>query len=148
MNKDLEKIIKEIECYQNEDMCLIMLSQKENKALLDYITNLQQENDNMEKIIKRNKYKKRILELEEACSFLQQENERLKEQSKKDNHILGCNFASKDKYKQRYEDYKSRCEKAIEMLKEIHKILPGTYNQLLIEITQTLNILQNGSDSQ
>lgn len=33
MNKDLEKIIKEIECYQNEDMCLIMLSQKENKAL-------------------------------------------------------------------------------------------------------------------
>jgi len=29
---------------------------------------------------------------------------------------------------------------------EIHKILPGTYNQLLIEITQTLNILQNGGE--
>ncbi len=52
-----------------------------------------------------------------------------------------------DKLYREKEDYKSRCEKAIETLKEIHKILPGTYNQLLIEITQTLNILQNGSDS-
>lgn len=42
MNDELKKIIKEIECYQNEDMCMIMLSQKENKALLDYINNLQQ----------------------------------------------------------------------------------------------------------
>lgn len=51
MNKDLEKIIKEIECYQNEDMCIIMLSQKENKALLDYITNLQQENERLKEYV-------------------------------------------------------------------------------------------------
>lgn len=62
MNKDLEKIIKEIECYQNEDMCLIMLSQKENKALLDYITNLQQENERLKE------EKQRLLyNLEKVC---------------------------------------------------------------------------------
>lgn len=76
---------------------------------------------------------------------LQNENERLK------NSIDWW----KDRFfgQQEYDDshritaieYKKRIEKAVEMLKEIYRILPGTYNQLLIEISQTLNILQNGS---
>ena len=42
MNDEIQEILKEIECYKNEELCLILLSQKENKALLDYISNLQQ----------------------------------------------------------------------------------------------------------
>lgn len=76
MNKDLKKIIKEIECYQNEDICLIMLSQKENKALLDYITNLQQENHELKS--KLECYENGVYFSSEV-DRLQQENERLKE---------------------------------------------------------------------
>ena len=42
MNDEIKEILKEIECYKNEELCLILLSQKENNALLDYISNLQQ----------------------------------------------------------------------------------------------------------
>lgn len=79
MNKEIIKIIKNIRSYENEELCLIILSQKENKALLNYITNLQEENkflklDNPEmniehfRIIKENKRK---------IDNLREENERL-----------------------------------------------------------------------
>ena len=96
------------------------------KKLLDYITNLQQDyeranqyidfyKDLVNKQSKRNSRQRLANQKQQELILkLQQENERLKMQVKKDNHILGCNFASKDKYKQRYEDYKSRCEKASE----------------------------------
>lgn len=81
-----------------------------------------------------------------------EENERLKEQSKKDNHILGCNFASKDKYKQRYDDYKSRCEKAISKIKLLGKYdgecCTRNFKMMSADFNDLLNILQNGSDSQ
>lgn len=121
MNKDLEKIIKEIECYQNEDMCLIMLSQKENKTLLDYITNLQQENHELK--------------------------------SKLECYENGVYYSSKvDELEQENEDYKSRCEKAIEYNKEIVnnyleedncEYCDGRY----ATAKHNLNILQNGSEN-
>lgn len=100
--------------------------------ILDLITNLQHQISLMKEDIREGK---------EINGELQQENKRLKEDLKGQENLTLSYCKSE-------QDYKSRCEKAIEMLKEIHKILPGTYNQLLIEITQTLNILQNGSDSQ
>lgn len=44
MNKEIKEIIKEIASYENEEMCMILLSQKQNKALINYISNLGQEN--------------------------------------------------------------------------------------------------------
>lgn len=51
---------------------------------------------------------------------LQKENVELKDTIKKDNHLLGCNFSKKDKYKQERDIYKQRNEKAIEYIKS-HK---------------------------
>ena len=114
MNKDLKKIIKEIECYQNEDMCLIMLSQKENKALLDYITNLQQENHELK--------------------------------SKLECYENGVYYSSKvDELEQENEDYKSRCEKAIEYINKQNDWVKNIRYKLL-KTEDLLNILQNGSD--
>lgn len=57
MSDEVKEIIKEIECFQNEEVCLIVLSQKENKALLNYITNLQQRIDKAIEYIQNNKEK-------------------------------------------------------------------------------------------
>lgn len=38
-------IIENIKSYENEECCIIVLNQKENKALLKYITELQKENE-------------------------------------------------------------------------------------------------------
>lgn len=150
----------------------------EAKQIEDYITNLQQENHNLKSQLECYEngvyYSSKVDELQQINNNqakrnsrqrlanqkqqdlilnLQRENERLKEQAKKDNHILGCNFASKDKYKQRYEDYKSRCKKAIEYNKEIVdnyleeddcEYCDGRY----ATAKHNLNILQKGSDSQ
>ena len=79
MNDEIKEILKEIECYQNEDMCIIMLSQKENKALLDYITNLQQENERLKHQLKvqedltiKNRLRKHIYKsrCEEAIEYV------------------------------------------------------------------------------
>ncbi len=86
MNNELKKIIKEIECYQNEDMCMIMLSQKENKALLDYITNLQQENNNL---------KTSLDESQEVVNDLQQRIEKAVEYIKVE---CMCNYGLDDTY--------------------------------------------------
>lgn len=45
MNNDIKEILREIKSYENEEMCIIVLTQQENIALLDYITNLQEERD-------------------------------------------------------------------------------------------------------
>lgn len=50
MNKEINKIIEEIKSYENEEMCMILLSQKQNKALLKYITNLQEENKQLKEL--------------------------------------------------------------------------------------------------
>lgn len=51
MNDEIKEILKEIECYRNEELCLIFLSQKKNNALLDYISNLENYKSRCEKAI-------------------------------------------------------------------------------------------------
>lgn len=74
-----------ISCGEND----YLLTNDEIKVLLNYITNLQKEN------------------------------EELKDTIKKDNHLLGCNFSKKDKYKQERDIYKQRNEKAVEFVKSM-----------------------------
>lgn len=81
----------------------------EIKILLNYITNLQKEKQSL-----KNNYN----DNEQAIHKIMKENEELKDTIKKDNHILGCNFSKKDKYKEERDIYKQRNEKAIEYIKE------------------------------
>lgn len=54
MNDEIKNIINNIKSYENEELCLIFLSQKENKALLNYITNLQERKDKAIEYINKN----------------------------------------------------------------------------------------------
>lgn len=109
--------------------------------LFNYITNLQQENDNMEKIIKQNKYKKRILELEEGCSFLKQENERLKETLEEDDETLEKTFKL-------VAQLCLRIDKTINILNNIYMLENVTIsNNAVEEIDMAINILQKGGDN-
>ena len=127
MNDEIRGILKEIECYQNEDICLIMLSQKENKALLDYITNLQQENESL----------KEQLEYLRSGEYLNQVkwerdlNENL-------NQTMSIELIN----------YKSRCEKAIEYIKDTTFFgLRSGKTFMSKYLNDLLSILQNGSDN-
>lgn len=94
------------------------------KTLLDYITNLQQENETRQQDINNLTYQ---------LAKIKQENERLKEY-----YELMVQFNEKNL--DRFCDYKSRCEKAIEYIENPrHEMSVLTYQNLL-------NILQNGSD--
>ena len=117
----------------------------EAKKIEDYITNLQQYyKDNV------NRYE----ELIEKYSNLQQENERLKKYEKgycflKEN----CMMCSADKeIKLELEDYKYRCEKAIEYINKLYNLYyeQGINFEIMYksQVDNLLNILQNGSDSQ
>ena len=127
MNDEIRGILKEIECYQNEDICLIMLSQKENKALLDYITNLQQENESL----------KEQLEYLRSGEYLNQVkwerdlNENL-------NQTMSIELIN----------YKSRCEKGIEYIKDTTFFgLRSGKTFMSKYLNDLLSILQNGSDN-
>lgn len=80
------------------------LSYEETHLLLDYITNLQQENHELKSKLECYEngayYSSKVDELE-------QENERLKEKTKEQSLLL----IDYQDMEQRYNDYKSRCEK-------------------------------------
>lgn len=123
-------------CYSWEQLSL----------LLDYITNLQQENHELKSKLECYEngvyYSSKVDELE-------QENERLKETNVYCNRT-DCVGRIKDSRKynsiyQEKEDYKSRCEKASEYIKEHYPT--STINDQ-DDKYNLLNILQNGSDSQ
>ena len=42
MKDQIKEILREIKSYENEDVSIVVLSQKENKALLNYLNNLQE----------------------------------------------------------------------------------------------------------
>ena len=103
---------------------------KEIKEILDYID---------DRIIPNEKWDK----IKDYITNLQQENERLKEELK-NRPIVDFTF---DVYKE-LEDYKSRCEKAVEYIKEHIRIddeYPSYMEMLVEEKNELLNIL-NGSD--
>lgn len=45
-------IIENIKSYENEECCIIVLNQKENKALLCYINNIKKENELLKEELK------------------------------------------------------------------------------------------------
>lgn len=168
MNDEIKEILDELDWYikqpNNQDINgeyepPMELSQEEAKDIYDYITNLQQSLKDMTDI---------NLENEKELTNLQQENERLKETNVYCNRT-DCIGRIKDSRKydsvyQEKEDYKSRCEKAIEQAKEkikryesyINDLKKGNYpsptirqerQELIFRIREQkdlLNILQNG----
>lgn len=122
---------------------------KDLEVLLDYITNLQQDNEILAKRINELKNIK-----DERFYNLQQENERLKERvaylersnNRREDTIIGLRFEVAEQ-----EDYKSRCEKASEKLGNYkHYSTPteeqNSENEDIVD--SALNILQNGSDEE
>ena len=137
MNDEIREIVKQIECYRNEELCLIFLSRKESNALLDYIANLQQENEYLKK---QNDEKTKIgvadhkyaSQMEEKAILLQQENQILHENNQNMQEEMAKVWEENERLKEELfksvnntnksieltEDYKSRCEKINEILKE------------------------------
>ena len=142
MNNEIKEILDRIETASEIFDCL--LKPEECTELLDFITNLKQDNT---------MYAQLKDEYEEEIKDLQQENERLK-------HDI--NIFKNDKVYERLgklieenEDYKSRCEKASEYIKEnteeYRHDMDLKDKRLNVNTTEfidnLLNILQNGSDS-
>lgn len=102
---------------------ILSISSKDAKMLLDYITNLQQEN---ERLKETNVYCNRT-----DCVG------RIKDSRKYDSVY------------QKKEDYKSRCEKAIEYIDKQKKKMYKSRNKIAMFILMKLeNILQNGSKNE
>lgn len=100
------------------------ITPQECKTILDYITNLKQiEQD----------HKQANSTLMSELAKLEEENERLKENKESWQRVATKNFNDS-------EDYKSRCEKAIEYINIFKNDIRGLDEIVL------LNILQNGSD--
>ena len=96
-----------------------VLGEEQDTFLLNYITNLQKENEN------------------------------LKDTIKKDNHILGCNFAKKEKYNEQRNIYKKRNEKAIEYIEKCRNYHRDIHHEEKIfpdEITSLLMILKGDDE--
>lgn len=109
MTEEIKRILE----YFKKDNCLVpfkTLYKDEVNDLLNYITNLQKENQSL-----KNNYN----DNEQAIHKIMEENEKLKDTIKKDRHLLGCNFSKKDKYKQERDIYKQRNKKAVEYNKKI-----------------------------
>lgn len=103
-----------------------ILHKDETKRLLDYITNLQQENEYLKQ--------QPCFEIEHTDTFAYKK--------------WKCSEVMKQA--EELEDYKSRCEKAIEYCKSYScwEDEDGTFHETNLCIDDLLNILQNGSDSQ
>lgn len=88
-----------------------MFNQFEAKILLDYITNLQNENMKYDQCLTEltDNYK----DIQKELTYLQEENERLKD-------YLKIMEKGKDNNLNRFLDYKSRIDKAIPMLEELN----------------------------
>ena len=143
MNDEIKKILDYWQFYINEpnNYKLLNVYFDEIKKVLDYITNLQQE---------INKLTAESTEWESKCYDLQQENERLKEKIKFLRKELSFiydinhhNLGERIRLGKEKEDYKSRCEKAIEVIKNKYPVLCESEGDFKEEL---LNILQNGSE--
>lgn len=137
MNNDIKEILEQLEWYRKigkKDVFYpeYVLSNKKAFMLLDYITNSQEENE-------YNNYcneelRKKITNLEYKNERLEEDNKRLKELCDKyeEEHSTTFNY-----WKQLIkEDYKSRCEKAIEYIKD------NLYYCVDNDNTNLLNILK------
>ena len=147
MAEKIKEIFEALKPHNDIKEYPLYLNRKQQDLLLDYITNLQQETETL----------KAKLEIGKTCGFCpyydyKQENKKLKE---KINNLEMFKYnIPNDKtktvptitksYKNEYEDYKSRCEKAIEYIK-MYKCDYSPYELTDSAIRNVLNIL-NGSD--
>lgn len=106
------------------------------KILLDYITWLQQRVAYLER--SNNRREENITSLQDECTELEQENERLKERLNRYNKYTCL------RSKIMLDDYKSRVEKAIEYIKEQDMSYYGAVVETKMDIILTL--LQGGKD--
>ena len=171
MNDEIKEILEQLEWYRKigkKDVYYpeCVLPNKKAFILLDYITNLQQENEELKKKLDRRYYKNeyerikkendRLKEnnsnMQEEMARVWEENERLKDiVVEKDNQIKEMiiqktDYTAVNILEMKLEDYKSRCEKAIEELKSWQ--LDCNYSKENEIYQYIINILQNGSDSQ
>lgn len=164
MNNEIKEILEQLDIVVNKPLPMLILAPEYTKILLDYITNLQQENEYLKKTndektkigIANHKY---ASQMEDKVIELQQENERLKEEQEYNNYCdeqLRKKISNLEYKITTLEDYKSRCEKASEYNNQIIKDTKDFYRpttdiiysgDCLIDIaTNNINILQNGSD--
>ena len=126
--KDGYKVAEEIPSNMAKEL---RLNNYSAKKLLDYITNLQQENERLKQdyINVRNYIKMRNVSAEV------------------EDKALLYNIELENINKKKYLDYKSRCEKAIEYIDKHKKKMYKSRNKITMFILMKLeNILQNGSD--
>ena len=156
-NEEIKEILEKPNVYSFNDECYLYFG--DYNKLKDYITNLQQENENQKELIRKQSKRNSRQRLantkqQDLILKLQQEKERLKERvaylersnNRREDTIIGLRFEVAEQ-----EDYKSCCEKASEKLSFIDEALENdTLNVPLCiaKINSALNILQNGSDSQ
>lgn len=129
MNKEIKEMLEDIK----------PLAKRQYNELKDYITNLQKDNEKIGELWR---------EEEAHCILLQQENERLKEENNNKAMNDYAHAIDESWYRELYDDYKSRCEKAIEYIKNNKEKQYGyNYEYGLTDknIDDLLNILQ-GSD--
>lgn len=149
-----EKLSDKIEFYEDvdSDRCAYNEElQKENEHLKENNRNMQEE---MARVWAENSNLKTALdESQEVIADYKQENERLKEENNNKAMNDYAHAIDESWYRELYDDYKSRCEKAIEYNYELQErychsaIFDELVASKIYEITEKeLNILQNGSE--
>ena len=153
MNNDIKEILKDMDLVVNFDKVPIFYTKDKIRILLDYITNLQKE---------RNNLKTSLDESQEVVADYKRENDKLKEELKSANASITWwnnryNALEKHNKKlnleaQKYfdllmdsENYKARCDKAIEYMNEEMSKLP--FSSYTYYCGKLLNILQ-GDDKE
>ena len=181
MNNEIKEILEHLKNeywrkFPEDGIPYKVLYMEERDLLLDYITNLQQEKEDnlkcikslkeqLESVIKNNqellekwhKNNDKIVNLisenerlKENNSNMQEEMARVWEENERLKTVKPCMLNFQECYV--VKDYKSRCEKAIEYIKDNCSYEEDTkycYDDLCSsDVNDLLNILQNGSDSQ
>ena len=136
MTEETKELINCIRVNLRHNKCFGGIDEIECKLLLDYITNLQQENKEYSMIF--DTFSKRPY----AHKYLEEKKKEL------NNNKIIC-LDSEMVYKDYY-DYKSRCEKAIPMLKELNAKLKKILNIGIDikEISDIEKILEVGDDNE
>lgn len=130
MTEEIKEMLHciEMNCKHNKCFGGVKLDEEDCKLLLDYITNLQQENEakthqievleeivNYERNIRNDKLQQENKYLEHIINNLKDNNNRLEEIIHDTDIVLE---QENERLKEELEDYKSRCKKTIEYIDE------------------------------
>ena len=134
MNEETKEILKDMDLVVNYNKVPIYYTQKHIKTLLDYITNLQQENE----FLKLNNPEMNIEHFR-----IVKENKRKIDNLRKENAEHNDKVVDKARWNEMI--YKSRCEKAIEYIEERVKYKVEPFYLSIAQTNILYKILQ-GSD--